>query len=176
MKKKLLIVIPKITYNAGVKEIIRYVDKILLPYNDETECDPHVIKSKNDIIKEYDEYKEEYPDIGEYCMKYYAGYIDRDGNLVSTMNDNAFWDMYEICDSECWYQENLDELKTTKDGVIDNCLPIDKLTRHREMCARSIDIIFDENGNIFNMKCCDDNIDEIFSRNKNEYVIYLECQ
>lgn len=188
---KLLIVIPNITFDSGTKEILSYIDKVLLPYNDDTKCEPHTIKLKNEVMEEYEEYKEEYPDISEYCMKYYAGYLNENGDLVSTLNDNAFWDVYEICDSKCWYQEslehpeNLDEFKKTGDGIIDNCIPVSKLTYCKEMCIKSINMIFDEHRNIFNVKCCCDNqnicpncndIDTFFSRNKNEYVVYLECQ
>ena len=113
-------------------------------------------------------------------MKYYAGYLNKNGDLESTLNDSAFWDMYEICDSKCWYQEdhdhpeNLEELKTSGDGVVNNCLPISKLTNYKKMCVKSINIIFDENSNIFNIKCrCTDyevclnckEINTIFSRN-----------
>jgi len=175
MKTKLLIIIPKVKYDLGVKEIISHVDKVLLPYCEETNCAPYIVKCKDDITTEYEEYKDEYPDINEYCMKYHAGYLDENGNLVSTINNNAFWDMYEICDIKYWYNKDLDK-STTGDDVVDNCISVNKLTEYKNMCLNSIDMIFDTEGNMFNVKSCATDIDNIFSKNENEYILYLECQ
>lgn len=82
-----------------------YIKNLLKPYHDD--CEPYVIETMENAMKEYDEDRDCYDDINDYCKKIYGGYIDG-ANVMSTTNYDALWSTYTyVCD---YFPENMDEI------------------------------------------------------------------
>lgn len=152
--KGLLVSIPDDVFEKGAKEISNYVENVMKPYNEDTECDPVVIMTNNELMREYKDDKEEYPDINEYCMKFHGGYLNDEGNLVTNINQHAFWESYEI-----------------GDPILDNCVEIEKFDE--KLDKNNIKLFLNENKEIISI-ASSEKITEILCNQKSKRVLYLE--
>lgn len=73
-----------------------YISQQLEPWNENTLVEPYVVLSKEEAIDEYNENINDYPNINEYYMKYYAGYLNENGEVVSQINENGKYSSYVI--------------------------------------------------------------------------------
>jgi|SaaInlLV_10m_DNA_3_1039740.scaffolds.fasta_scaffold22497_1 hypothetical protein len=72
-----------------------YVKSKMKKYSDHYIVNPYVVAELNDVLDEYDEDKDLYDCIEEYCIKMYGGYIS-DEKVMSIANEDSFWSHYEI--------------------------------------------------------------------------------
>lgn len=102
------------------------------------------------ILNEYTENSELYEDLDEFCMKNYGAYFNEEGKLVSRLNDNTFWETYDVLETK--------EIKEIDDFI-----------------NNDIRIIFDEHKNILYTKTTQfDDILEIVKRNLTNHIVLVE--
>ena len=82
------------TENSGL--FLEYINTQLKPYHDDTLLDPYTVLSSGDAIIEYEDNKEDYPDESEFYMKYYGGYKNENGDIVSQINENGIFSSYKL--------------------------------------------------------------------------------
>lgn len=90
-KTKLVIVLPE---NIDSAKIYTYINNAMSPYYEDMEVETTL--DINKISDEYENEKEDYENFSEYCMKNYFGYINENNKLVTTFNENGFWDTYSV--------------------------------------------------------------------------------
>jgi len=149
-KCKLLIVIKHEIILRGNNEVNDYVKNIMEPYCDDLDCEPKPVKNHEQIFNEYVEHLDMYENFDEFCMKNYCAYFNDDGQLVSALDDNAFWESYEIVENK--------QIKEIDDFI-----------------NEEINIIFDETKKMFNKnKLTMDDIINMVSRNLDNNIVILE--
>lgn len=114
------VILPK---HINQDEIEKNVAEALAPFNESLEVEPYIMHTKEELLKQYEEYKQRNinekkgnnsseilnlvkgdldmpdPDIYNFedFVTLYLGYdIDKDGNALSTYNPNSKWDWYSI--------------------------------------------------------------------------------
>lgn len=95
----LLLVIQPEIYETLIQDnymLESYVSQQLAPWNENTLVEPYVVLSKEEAIEEYEENAKDYPNKEEYYMKYYAGYLNESGDVVSQINENGKYSLYNI--------------------------------------------------------------------------------
>lgn len=99
----------------------KYVTDLLKPYLDDIE--PYEINTLENIKQEYEEDKEFYENVDEYCKKIYGGYIQNE-KVMSTSNYDSIMNKYFIKGD--YFVHELDTIKSSivldlvfgPDGVI----------------------------------------------------------
>ena len=170
-----LIIIPRDIFVKGHENIRDYISEKMEPYNEEHEKEPYILKTKEQIENEFELFKDKYDSIGEYCKHRYGNIFDFHGNLMSTYNDDAIYDYYEIggrwnglfTDNYIKIDSLLEKYKQDKDEYL-FCTIVNKdgnkITKH----DRS-----------FKELSGDDEWDKIYTtlleNNKEDYVTLLDC-
>jgi hypothetical protein len=98
-KHTLLLVIPPDMYETISQDndiLNSYISQQLAPWNEDTLVEPYVVLDKEEAIEEYEENKEDYPDINEYYMKYHGGHLNEFGEVVSQINENGIYSSYVV--------------------------------------------------------------------------------
>jgi hypothetical protein len=72
------------------------VSQQLAPWSEDTLVDPYVVLSASEAVEEYAENAEDYPDESEFYMKFYGGWKTESGDIVSQINEDAFFETYDI--------------------------------------------------------------------------------
>lgn len=150
-KSKLFIIINSDVVSKGRDSIIEYVKNVMEQYCDDFDCDePKLVNDPEKILNEYTENSELYEDLDEFCMKNYGAYFNEEGKLVSRLNDNTFWETYDVLETK--------EIKEIDDFI-----------------NNDIRIIFDEHKNILYTKTTQfDDILEIVKRNLTNHIVLVE--
>jgi len=175
MRSIIIVVIPSAVYESGEKKIMEHIEFLMAPYSENTEIEPYVIVDKDKIDLEYDENKEDYKDINELCEKFYGGYLNEDGCVVSTLNKNAFWDTYEIIEKEPIMYDIEDDVTDAMatDTLMYNCYRVSDLNDAINSGTFECDIIL-----------CDTGITKknnvlfygkLRNLNKDDYYVKLDC-
>lgn len=168
-----MIVIPQIIYGLGEKEILKYVSLLITPYLEDTEIEPYVIVSKEEINKEYEENIDDYEDINELCKKIYGGYLNENGCVMTTLNKNALWESYEIVKRELKVYDIDDDIVNI-DELICDCDYVKNLKGIIASDQFKIDIVLCDGCII---KKSDvffyDKIHELID--SDDYYLYLDC-
>jgi hypothetical protein len=115
------IIVPKKIYNQGEEATAKFIEGLMWPYCEEYEVTPYIEKTKAEIEQEFADWKKELQEKlskGEKIEEYYNKYIvdgnikpitikewvkdwsgkDMDiyGNVITTWNQDSFWDWYRI--------------------------------------------------------------------------------
>lgn len=96
-KKTLLLAITKDVYESfDESKMSSYIKTQIEKYHEDTLVEPYIILEKNEAMREYEENKEDYPTKEEYYMKYYGGYLNENGDVVSEINQEGIFSEYII--------------------------------------------------------------------------------
>lgn len=115
------VIVPKGIYNKGEEATTKFIEGLMWPYCEEYEVKPYIEKTKKEIEQEFIEWKKELQEKlgkGEKIEDYYGKYVadgnikpitikewvktwsgkDMDiyGNVITTWNQNSFWDWYRV--------------------------------------------------------------------------------
>jgi len=92
----ILILLPHDVAQKDDYEQYVYMTKILEKFNESTECPSYVCVTKDELESEYEENKDDYESLEEFCKKWYGSNIDKDGNGVSTFNKESLFTTWKI--------------------------------------------------------------------------------
>lgn len=93
----LLIIIPHDIFMKGEAAIKAYIEENMRPYDEQIEMESHIIKTKEELEKEFEEFKskmkytdtESFLDSNDYEL-------DKNGNAIGINNQNSIFDYYGI--------------------------------------------------------------------------------
>jgi hypothetical protein len=150
-KSKLFIIVHSDIVSKGMDNVMEYVKSVMGPYCDDFDCDePKLVNDPDKILNEYAEHSQLYDDFDEFCMKNYGAYFNEEGKLVSKLNDDTFWETYDVLETK--------EIKEIDDFI-----------------NGEIRIIFDEHKNILYTKTTQfDYVLDMVKRNLTNYIVLVE--
>ncbi len=93
------ILVPNSVYKDGNTK--RFIDRIMEPYSEHLEVESYISKTADEVREEYEEASKKHPeykdmDIEEWSEKWYGEKLDKEGNLLSTFNQDSFYDWYRV--------------------------------------------------------------------------------
>lgn len=146
---KILIIVSKKEFDEN--NIVNYVNSVMNPYDENKYSEPRPVENYDELIAEYESEIEMYDNFEEFCMKNYGAYFNDDKILVSSDNDEAFWETFSIGDPK-------------------------KIIEINEFIDSEIKIIFDENAKLFRKSNkWIELIKNIITKNIDNYAVYVQC-
>ena len=183
----ILIIIPRRVYLQGETAIKEYISQILIPYDENLEVEAYIEKTKRELEEEFEHFKNSdqfkeynYSNVEEYANNYLGLKLNEDGNIISTYNENALFDWYEIggrwdgiLTNNRQYSNQGFNWHNKHNTVANNCITVKKLI---ENYANNTEIryiysdIINTQGKLIQYKQL---LEE--EKDKDNYVVNLDC-
>lgn len=183
-----LIIIPKDIYLKGIKAVKIYIADKMYQYSENLEVEPYIKILSEDLKLKFENYekKDSYESIEEFAKDYYGYDLDEYGNALSTYNNNALYDWYEIGGRWNGLFNNCE----SDDLLKDNSIFVEDLLNDFYQTKKTYSTIVDCNGIVHKNKEMGwwgtyDELEsenewlpkyqEILEKYKDDYIVNLDC-